>query len=109
MVDGCVTVTATVNMSNAAWLHPRNKIFEFCPLLYLALPTSARHKHKHIENASIQNEDAQHRGQRYKVHKQQPRVSTLCVDTVVVSVSFGDVHNTWWPLLVHSLPLCLWH
>ena len=57
----------------------------------------------------MQNEDAQHRGQRYKVHKQQPRVSTLCFGTVLVSVSFGIVHNTWWPLLVHWLLLCVWH
>ena len=109
LVDGRVTATATGSMSNTDWLHPHNKNFEFCPLLYLALPPSAQQKHKQNENTSIQNEDAQHRGQRYKVHKQQPRVSTLCVDTVVVGVSSGIVHNTWWPVLVNWLMLCLWH
>ena len=70
MVDGCAAVTATGNMSNADWLHPHNKHFELCPLLYLALPPppGVRRQHKHSENAAIQNEDAQHRGQRYKVH-----------------------------------------
>ena len=39
--------------------------------------------------AFIQNEDAQHCGKRYNVHKQQQRVSAQYVDTDVVGVCVG--------------------